>query len=132
VFQKSNPWYHGKCRKQPIIVRCSSKVIGIPSDPIHHILLMCKKGQKETPFIDNSIFPLYYIHTFTGVNMSPVKHKKIHKMIPPPEADALADSFAKAARSVLAQTGELTGVAADLESGCQGEQKNRLMDSFRR
>jgi len=53
--------------------------------------------------------------------MSPVKYKKIHKMIHPPEADALADSFAKAARSVLAQTGELTSIAADLESGWQRE-----------
>jgi hypothetical protein len=42
--------------------------------------------------------------------MTPVKYKIIHKRIHPPEADPLADSFAKAARSVQALTDELSRI----------------------
>ncbi len=62
--------------------------------------------------------------------MSPVKYKIIHKKIHPPEADALADSYAGASRSVLAYTDELAKVASELETGWQGNQKNFFMDSF--
>jgi hypothetical protein len=101
--------------------RVSLKVIGISSDPTHYILLLCKKGQKQTPFIDNSIFPLYYIHTFTGVSMSSVKPKLIYKKEHPPEADALADSHFKAYRPALILTDELIKAASELGSDWQGE-----------
>jgi hypothetical protein len=63
--------------------------------------------------------------------MSPVKYKIIHKKIHPPEADALADSFAKASRSLLAHTDELSQIASDWDFYWEGGQKNRFMNSFR-
>jgi hypothetical protein len=62
--------------------------------------------------------------------MSPVKYKLIHKKIHPPEADALADSFAKASRSLLAYTDELGRIASDWDFNWEGGQKNCFMDSF--
>jgi uncharacterized protein YukE len=63
--------------------------------------------------------------------MSPVKYKIIHKKIHPPEADALADSYAKAARSALSYTDELNRIAVELDSTWDGNQKTRFLDSFR-
>jgi len=80
--------------------------------------------------IDKSIFPLYYIHTFTGVNMSPINYKIIHKKIHPPEADALADSYAQAARLALEENHELSRIAVELDSNWDGSQKIRFLDSF--
>jgi hypothetical protein len=48
--------------------------------------------------------------------MSPVKYKIIHKRIHSPEADALADSFARAAGLVRAQTGKGSSNCALLDS----------------
>jgi hypothetical protein len=58
--------------------------------------------------------------------MSPVKYKIIHKRIHSPEADALADSFARAAGLVRAQTDELTRVAAELDANWEGQQQLRF------
>jgi uncharacterized protein YukE len=63
--------------------------------------------------------------------MTPVKYKIIHKRIHPPEADPLADSFAKAARSVQALTDELSRITLELDSSWEGGQKARFMDTFR-
>jgi uncharacterized protein YukE len=64
--------------------------------------------------------------------VSPVKYQIIHKKIHPPEADALADSYGKAARIVLAYTDDLGNIVSELDSNWEGEQKNRFLDSFQR
>jgi hypothetical protein len=62
--------------------------------------------------------------------MSPVNFKIFHKNIHPPEADALADSFVKAARFAREFSGELTRIEADLDSNWNGNQKTRFLDSY--
>jgi uncharacterized protein YukE len=63
--------------------------------------------------------------------MSPVNYRIIYKKIHPPEADALADSYGKAAHSVVQYTDEIEKIMAELDANWEGGQKERFMESFR-
>jgi uncharacterized protein YukE len=64
-----------------------------------------------------------------GGKMSPLNYKIIHKKIHPPEADALADAYGKAARSVLQYGKAIEQIMSELNVSWEGEQRDRFMDS---
>lgn len=63
--------------------------------------------------------------------MSPLIYKIVYKKIHPPEADALADAYGKAARSVLQYADEIDRIMFALNAAWEGEQRDRFMDSFK-
>jgi hypothetical protein len=83
------------------------KPIGIDPDSVHSVFLYKNNREAISPSLTKSSHAFIITLIANGGEMSPVAYKIVYKIIHSPEADGLAVSYGKAAKSVLQYSDEI-------------------------